>query len=151
MKQTQQDTPIRILGNSVRTNQGLESNLETSRIPGLWQTFIQQGGAQSIPEASSPAVYAVYSDYESDVSGDYTLTLGASSDVQDDALTPVTLPAGKYLVFEAEGPAPACTIQAWQTIWAYFADPNCEHARAYDADFEMYTAAEGVSVYIGIK
>jgi predicted transcriptional regulator YdeE len=151
MKQIQHNTPIRILGSSVRTNHGLESNPETGRIPSLWQTFMQQGGTGSIPDASSPVVYAAYSDYESDVSGDYTLTLGTASEAEDANLNPVTLPAGKYLVFEEAGPAPACTIQAWQTIWAYFADPNCEHTRAYNADFEMYTAAEGVSVYIGIN
>ncbi|MEM6427732.1 MAG: GyrI-like domain-containing protein [Deinococcota bacterium] len=151
MKQTQQDTSVRILGSSVRTNHELESNPETGRIPALWQTFMQQGAAQSIPGASSPVVYAVYSDYESDVSGDYTLTLGTTSEAEDANLNPVTVPTGNYLVFEEAGPTPACTVQAWQTIWAYFADPNCEHTRAYDADFEMYTAAEGVSVYIGIK
>lgn len=145
------ETPIRILGSTTETKHDIESNPANSRIAPLWGEFLQKGGTESIPEAKSPAIYAVYNQYESDVTGMYTLTLGAETISQDDTLNSALIPAGEYLVFEGKGPAPQCTIEAWQTIWAYFANENSDYKRAYTTDFEAYTGPENVSIYINIS
>lgn len=151
MKTVQLETTNLILGCRIRSKHAIESNPKEARIAPLWQSFLQEGGTSSIPEAKSPAIYAVYNNYESDVTGSYDLTLGAESNASNDKLHTAKVPAGKYLVFEGKGETPQCTIDAWQEIWTYFADKNSFYKRAYTTDFELYDSPEGVNIYIGIE
>jgi predicted transcriptional regulator YdeE len=45
---------------------------------------------------------------------------------------------------------PDCVIQTWGLIWAYFQD-NPQVRRAFATDFEVYTGADSVAIYIGIE
>ena len=45
---------------------------------------------------------------------------------------------------------PDCVIQTWGLIWAYFQD-NPQVRRAFATDFEVYTSADSVAIYIGIE
>jgi len=150
MKIVQIETPKSIVGKSIQSKHDIEMNPANSRITPLWQTFFQEGGTSSIPEAKSQAIYAVYNDYESDVTGMYTLTLGAESDANPSDLKKEDIPTGNYLVFEGKGAIPNCTLEAWQEVWAYFANEDSEYKRSYTTDFELYTGPEGVSIYINI-
>ena len=152
MELVQLDTPRRILGKTVQTKYALEVDPATTRIPGHWQAFMEMGGTSAIPAAQEAAIYAVYSDYESDMQGLYTLTLGTVSGAEaSEEFKAATLPAGRFLQFTAQGAAPDCTVNAWNEVWAYFADETSEHKRAYTTDFEVYTGPEGVSIYIEIE
>ncbi len=151
-KIVQLETPKTILGTTGRSSHALESDPSTSRITPLWGAFMQKGMTASIPEAKSREVYAVYNEFESDLSGMYTVTVGAESDAEASGdLKQSTIPTGKYLVFEGKGALPQCTMDAYQEVWAYFASEEAEHERAYTTDFEHYSGLEGVEVYIAIK
>lgn len=152
LKVVQTEAPKTVLGTTTRTSHDIESDQNTSRIGPLWGAFMQNGMSASIPEAKSQEVFAVYNEYESDMSGMYTLTVGAESDAATSSeIKQSTIPATKYLVFEGKGALPQCTIDAWNTVWAYFASEEAEHERAYTTDFEHYTGPEGVEIYIAIK
>lgn len=145
-----------ILGTITRTSHDIESSPSTSRIGPLWGAFMQKGMTASIPEAISQEVYAVYNSYESDMKGMYTLTVGAEISAESDVavsddLKQSNIPTAKYLVFEGKGTLPQCTVDAWHEIWDYFASEEAEYERTYTTDFEHYSGAEGVDIYIAIK
>lgn len=142
-------------------------------IPRLWEHYFRSGiqGAA----AGDQAVYAVYTDYESDASGAYTLVIGHESAGRVENLNragsagsakreeegtiterSVFVPESRYLVFPAKpGPFHETVPQAWQEIWSYFQD--AEEVRAYSGDFEHYRfqAADPdhpvIEIYIAIK
>ena len=82
----------------------------------------------------------VYTDYESDHTGAYSLIVSAevsSLDSVPEGMIGLTIPASKNLVFPAGGPVPDAIIQAWQNIWNHFSQSS-EYRRAYTTDFEAY-------------
>ena len=121
--------------------------------PLLWSRFFQENiGGRISNSNGSHTMYGVYTDYESDHSGAYTLIIGKESDeaMNTEELASKSVPAGEYLKFEKAGKLPDATIQAWQEIWAYF-EGNTEYERLYTADFEEYKSDEGVCIYIAVK
>ncbi|WP_232305996.1 GyrI-like domain-containing protein [Pontibacillus litoralis] len=103
--------------------------------------------------------YGLYSDYASDVNGEYSITLGMealSSIEPPEEVVVKTIPSAKYMVFTTEkGPIVEVVIKAWQDIWARFASSEVE--RAYTGDFERYDERcanpeeAQVDIYIAIK
>lgn len=144
---------ITIVGITERTKNEDEFNPNTARLPGLWERFFSENLSQKISkDNSNPLIYGVYSDYESDASGLYTVTAGV--DVPHDLLSTqfdtIIISGGDYLVFTNRGSMPKAIIETWQAVWQYFAE-NTEKKRAYKTDFEVYTSSEECAVYIGIK
>lgn len=133
-----------VTGFSVETQNKDEFNPETAKIPSVWQ----QVYASNLPSVGD--IYGVYSDYESDANGLYTLTVGIASNETRTQDTSVIIQAGKYLVFEGRGPMLIMVIATWQQIWTYFED-NHDYQRQYVTDFEIYAGPEQVDIYIGIK
>lgn len=129
-----------VIGPQVRTNNAQEAT-DSGKIGGLWAQF----------HASSPHleadVYGVYSDYESDASGEFTVTAGIRTPAS--AKPSVHVNAGTYLVFPANGQMPAAIIDAWKTVWQHFASQP-PYTRAYETDFEAYTGPTSAALYIGI-
>lgn len=85
--------------------------------------------------------------------GPYSLLAGAEvADLQSvpHGMVGLTIPAGRYLVFTAQGPMPHALIETWSVIWRYFSQGS-QYARAYSADFELYRAPEQVDIHIAIK
>jgi predicted transcriptional regulator YdeE len=124
-----------IIGLSTRTSPATAA----TAIPALWQRFLANppGPAEGRP-ANDGAVYAVYSDYQSDFQGEYTLTLGvaveADAPVPDD-LRRVRVPRGRYACFHAQGD-PREVI--WRT-WSFINQEWEQRAgRRYIADVERY-------------
>ncbi len=146
-----------IVGISTQTSNANEIT-EQAKIPQLWDHFYQQNITDQIAEQKNGHVYGLYSDYETDVNGNYTLTLGVevnNDDIQGD-LVVKTIPAAKYLVFTSDkGVMPEVVIQTWQEIWAWFANSKVE--RTYTGDFELYDERcanphdSQVDIYIAIK
>ena len=61
-----------VMGLSIQTQNTDEFNEKTAKLPSLWQQFY------SSELATNPSVFEVYSDYESDANGLYTVTVGVS-------------------------------------------------------------------------
>ncbi|WP_070964362.1 GyrI-like domain-containing protein [Vibrio sonorensis] len=120
------------------------------KIAPLWQDFYTRA-APTLPENSN--VYGVYHSYESDFNGQYSVTAGADTlkDQQVTGCTPVEVKDGTYAIFEAEGAMPAIVVDLWGEIWNYFSQPDCPHQRSFTTDFEHYTSAQSVKIYIALE
>lgn len=131
-------------GFRVRTQNSDEFSENAAKLPGLWQQFY------SSELATNTNIFGVYSNYDSDANGPYTVTVGVKSFQEETQLSPVTVEKGKYLVFQGKGPMPATVIETWKQVWAFF-ETNTEHQRNFISDFEAYSGADQVEVYIGLE
>lgn len=131
-------------GLTVRTKNSDEFNQETAKLPNLWEQFYVSN------PAPNTTIFAVYSDYESDVHGLYNVTVGTVDDTQSAALNAVKIHAGQYLVFQTYGAMPQAVIEAWKQIWDYFTKERT-YQRCFMTDFEAYNHHDEVAIYIGVK
>lgn len=147
----QQINAFTVSGLSVRTTNAAEHNPETAKIGSMWGEFFGKGVTESIhgKRADSP-VYGVYSAYESDASGHFDVMAGVAVDEASADFQSVTIEAGDYLVFEAQGPLPDAVIATWGKVWTFF-EENPQIQRRYATDFETYTGPESVAIHIGIR
>lgn len=102
----------KIIGLSTRTTNAKEMDRSTGRIGPLWKEFDEK---VEVDYKKGGRVYGVYSDYESDASGEYSILAGtdqldAHSSVK---LEEIVIPGGKYLVFPAKGDIPGIVIATW--------------------------------------
>ena len=147
-----------VIGIQVRTRNADERDPATARIPGLWARW--NNVAADMPGLREEALYAVYSDYESDHEGTYSLTVGY--EVSPETTTPpdmarVVVPAGRYAVVTTRrGPMPAVVVEAWQRIWSA-REPELGGRRSFRADYEVYDersrdpAQSEVEIAIGLR
>jgi predicted transcriptional regulator YdeE len=131
-----------VVGVTVRTNNTREATGQGD-IPGLWQSAIQNGTLETIPNKTGDGMVVVYSDYATDNTGDYNYTLGyrvTSADKVPDGMVARTIHAGKYAAIVSETGPPQEVIPAlWQRI-AQMTPQQLGGARAYQTDFETYGA-----------
>ena len=149
---------FQIIGISTKTSNANELTAQ-AKIPQLWQDFYEKNIVDQLSKLDNQNVYGLYSDYETDVNGNYAITIGVEASKMNDASPEwviKTIPAAKYLVFTShKGKMPEIVIQTWQEIWAWFA--NSEVERTYTGDFELYDERcanpqeAQVEVYIAIK
>lgn len=130
-----------ICGSNIRTNNTLEAS-SAGKIPALWGQFYS---SQAMPAG---LVYGVYSDYESDASGEFTVTAGTKC--AELSQSDISIKAGSYLVFPASGPMPTAIIDAWKAVWEHFSHPQ-SYKRSYETDFEEYSGQDSARIFIGIK
>ncbi|CAM4444300.1 GyrI-like domain-containing protein [Paenibacillus tarimensis] len=157
---------LTLIGLSARTTNAEEA-AGSGRLPQLWQQYMESGQLAGTTVDNPHLVYALYTDYESDASGAYTVLIGHESSelLQEQpketaslpGLTRGFVPSGSYMVFTSrKGPIWEVAAEAWQDIWAYFSQSEVEE-RTYAGDYELYdfskwTPEEAViSIYIGIK
>jgi predicted transcriptional regulator YdeE len=149
-----------VIGIQVRTNNAKET-AAGGLIPGQWQKFFKEGIADKIPNRIDPTIYAVYTNYASDHSGDYDFIIGMKvSGVSDipPGMVVATIPKGKYaIVPSGTGPVSQVVPQAWLRVYSLDDGKKLGGTRAYKADFELYDqrsqnpqSAE-VDLYIGLK
>jgi predicted transcriptional regulator YdeE len=107
-------------------------------IPACWRDYLSQNMAKKIPNrAKTPAMFAVYSDYESDWTGEYSYMIGSEVTKADRipvGLAVVRIPAQTYAVFTAVGLMPDAILGVWMSIW------GTRLPRSYTFDFEQYDA-----------
>ncbi|OZI12060.1 transcriptional regulator [Bacillaceae bacterium SAS-127] len=150
---------FQVLGLTARTCNADEMTSE-GKIPSLWSAFYEQKVPEQTANLVKPtATYGLYSDYETGVNGEYSLTIGmevSSNGAIPEGLSVKTIPAAKYMVFTSEkGPMVEVVIKAWQHIWAWFA--NSEVERTYTGDFEVYDERcanpeeAQVDIYIAVR
>jgi predicted transcriptional regulator YdeE len=149
---------MHVVGIEVRTKSALEANPATARIADLWNRFFHDKVSEKIAHREdASAVLGVYTNYESDHTGFYTLIVGVQ--VQNAKAIPtgmvgVTIPAAEYLVFSAPGKIPDAIIAAWGRVWDHFAQSSALE-RAFTTDFELYrtgsTGETSAEIYVAIK
>ncbi len=143
--------PFTVSGISVRTLNSDEAQPLKAKLPGLWGQFFGQGLADKTPNklAESP-VYGVYSAYESDASGQYSVTAGVSVSKASPEFESIAVSGGRYLVFEAKGPMPQVIIETWAVVGSFF-ERSKEFKRAFTTDFEEYRGSDEVAIHIAVE
>lgn len=143
-----------IIGRADRTSNTLEADFITARIPAAWESFINDDLTALIPHQRKEGVLlAIYTDYESDYTGEYTHIIGAEvSELSaiPEGMVGLTVPPAHYLVFRASGEMPDAVFKAWQAVWDYFSQPSV-YQRAYTADYEHYGEPNSVSIYVAVR
>ena len=118
----------------------------SEKIGGLWKSFF--GGVfQSIDKKASPYTYGVYSNYATDFTGEYDMTVGCqvTEDGGSDSTVTTVIPSGKYAKFTLHGDAQKDIYAFWCRLWFMPLE------RAYTADFEEYVSEHDFNIYISIK
>ncbi|OWA36285.1 hypothetical protein B9G55_08585 [Saccharibacillus sp. O16] len=160
-----------LTGFAVRTTNQVEMGPH-GLIPGLWKTYYQSGLPLDSAVRNPHLIYALYTDYESDASGAYTLVIGHESAEAvptdeagetrrafasiDQERFCARVPDSRYRVFKTRrGPFGEVVAETWGQIWAYYEQSS--EQRAYTGDFELYDTrqfdpeAAEVSIYIAIR
>ena len=145
MKLIQREECI-VRGLAVRTSNRNETMPQQAKIAGLWQDFFTACGRSGVEPS---LVYGVYSNYNSDLHGEFDVTAGLPADFSHTSMREVTIPTGPYLCFTKSGPCPATVIALWQEIWEFFQQEDAP-ARTYRCDFEEYSGREAVAIFIGV-
>lgn len=133
---------ILVVGLETRTRNADEMDSATARIPAHYDKFFGDGVAARIAHKVDPGtMMSLYSDYDSDETGEYSITLGYEVDRDDDVaqdLSLKTLPASTYAVVTTDrGALPGVVIEAWQRIWR-MPPEELGGKRTYTGDFELY-------------
>lgn len=123
-------TEKNIYGKKVRTNNG-----NPDAILNLWRAFSHLN--------MKGDVYAVYSNYASDFTGDYDLHIGIEENVTNESN--VTIPAGNYYVIDVDPTIENAVYNAWVEIW------ESDLQRAYTTDYEFYGKDGRVQIYLSLK
>jgi len=138
-----------IYGLSTRTNNRDEFDPKKGKIGKLHHDF---DANITVNYQEGARVYALYYDFDSDMHGDYSVLAGTDAVVSSKVdLEEVVIPAGKYMVFKGHGKVPAVVFETWQKVWSYFEDESEAARRAYSVDFEFYSGAEDIEIYISLK
>ena len=151
---------IRLVGLETRTRNADEMDPATARIPAHYERFFGEDVAARITHKVDPGtMMSLYSDYEGDENGEYSITLGfevGSFDDVGEGLSSKTLPASSYAVVTTDrGALPAVVVDAWQRIWR-MSVAELGGKRTYTGDFELYDeraqnpADAEVDIYIAI-
>ena len=124
---------LMLSGLSVETNNKNELNPETAKIMQLWNDYEEKNiyGA-TFNRSDKQDIYGVYSDYVSDVNGDYKVTVAVEVTKPKNAMT---IDNQRYLVFDKKGELPGIVVDCWKEIWEYF-ENEPEYERVYNIDFE---------------
>ena len=147
-----------VVGVTVRTNNATEAG-QQGKIPQLWESVMQNGTLEQIPNKDGDALVVVYSDYASDNTGDYNYTLGykvTSADKIPDGMVARTIHAGKYAALNSDQGPPQEVIGAlWQRINS-MTPQQLGGTRAYQTDFETYDQVTNwndmhMTAHIGLK
>lgn len=152
---------IKLVGISLRTNNNTEINWQTGKIFPCVQRYFQQALYEKIPQRAKPGTtYCVYTNYESDHTGDYTYFIGEAVDSFDNVphdLETLVIPTQNYIKF-TNGPKamPEVVREPWLAIWQ-MSPKELGGTRRYAADFEVYderAADHGnviLDIYIGVN
>ncbi|MCG8563979.1 MAG: GyrI-like domain-containing protein [Desulfobacterales bacterium] len=132
-------------GVSVRTNGANETQPETARIGDLWQQFFND---VKIPPKTA---YGLYTEYENQDQEDYTVIAGLAGEYPSPQAVSITVPSGRYLKFETQGPLPQACMALWQKIWEFFGGQGAPK-RKFKCDFEEYSqGGTCLAIYVGIE
>ena len=127
----------------------MKKNQETQKIAPLWEKYdVDNTYYDTLNKSRNTSFYGVYSNYESDVSGDYDATVAV--EVTKSKNNAMVIEDKKYLLFTKQGELPDVCSELWEEIWDYFAN-NSKYERAYTVDFEKYSKENLIEIYVAIK
>jgi predicted transcriptional regulator YdeE len=130
-----------LIGISTRTKNADETNPRTGKIGPLWGRFVQENIKEQIPGKTNAITLAVYSEYESNEKGMYSLTVGCESHhagILPPAMVLRYVPTQRYAVIRTRrGPIPDVLFDAWQGIWK-MSEKDLGGHRSFTFDFELY-------------
>ena len=149
-----------IIGISARTNNAKEMAGDGA-IPQLWKRLYSPSDTffDRIPAKIDNSVYAAYTDYASDATGDYTFVLGARVKPGTrplEGMVAIQVPPGRYLQFTTgQGSLPEVVPKLWREIYAYFGQHGVPQ-RALKADYEVYDVGMDptngtATIFIGVE
>ncbi len=154
---------IVVVGMKARTNNKLEMDIATAKIPATTKKYFVLGwNEKNIYRKKPQRAYSVYTEYESDFTGDFTYFIGEEvTDVDKipEGFSKIIIPSQKYVKFtnEVAGPMPKICIDMWQKIWQMTPEQFGGN-RSYKADFELYDERAKnypqdviVDIFIGIE
>jgi predicted transcriptional regulator YdeE len=126
---------FKVIGLSVRT---MNANGQSAKdMTMLWGRFFSENILHKIPNKNSDEILAIYTDYESDFTGDYTAIIGIAVSTLDDipsGLIGREFKADNFQKFTAKGVMPQAVVDSWLDIW----NGNAGLNRKYAYDFEVY-------------
>ncbi len=126
--------PFNIIGISVRTTN--ENGKAANEIAGLWEKWMNEEIAESIPNKVDGTIYSLYTDYEADHTKPYTAVLGCKVENLNhvpNGMIGRTFDGGHYVKLSAKGNLmEGLIVRKWIEIWAM--DLN----RAFSTDFEVF-------------
>lgn len=117
-----------VYGNKVKAN-----NSDASLSPKIWEEFLKKQVEGDI--------YAVYSNYDSDYTGDFDFMIGTEEKNGDHS---ITIRDGEYYIWEVESNDLSGVGKAWSEIW------KSDLPRAYTTDFEIYKTDGTISIYLSV-
>ena len=129
-------------------------------IASQWDRLFKEGILGQIPSRADENIYAVYTDYASDHTGEYTFLLGRRvKDVSQvpEGMIAKRIPAGDYTLITSEtAPVVQAVVGAWQKIWKS-SPAELGGERAFRTDFELYDERardpenSQVDIYLSVK
>lgn len=133
---------FKIIGiSTVTTNQNGQSLQDIEK---LWEQFWGEDIQNQIPNRLNDDIYAVYTDYENEDSGKYTVIIGLpvkTLDAVPSGFIGRELCIGKHQKFVSKGKMPEAIVKTWTEIWqdknlkrAYRADVTVHGEKYYDGD-----------------
>lgn len=136
MKKSIQLDSFKIIGIAVRTTN--ENGKAMTDLGTLWSRFYSENIIAFIPNKENNTVYSLYTDYESDYTGEYTTIIGCKvstlSDIPE-GLTGKKFQGGKFTEYTVTGKMPDVIASKWNEIW----QNDKQLKRRYTVDFEKYT------------
>ena len=111
---------------------------------------------ERIPNKQSNEIYAIYTDYKSDFTDEYTTIIGVPvSSLNDipEGLIGREFEAQNFQTFTAKGKMPDAVVATWMDIWKRDKELN----RSYTYDLEIYGERSQdknnpeVDIYIAVK
>ncbi len=152
---------IKLVGVTARTNNADEMNPKCAKIKPTMEKYFGQNLFSKIKHRKNPGItFCVYTDYESDFTGDYTYFIGEEVmrfDIIGEDFKNLTIPAQRYAkLTNSPGPMPKVVIEMWQDIWN-MQPSDLGGLRSYIGDFEVYDERSHdpqnaiVDIYVGLK
>ena len=145
---------FKIIGISVRTTN--KDNKAQKDLGNLWGQFFAENLLDKIPNKVSNEILAIYTDYKSDFTEDYTTIIGIPVSTLDEIphrLIGREFKSENFKKFTAKGEMPKAILDTWINIWQQDKELN----RKYSYDFELYGTKSNngenseVEIYIAMK
>ena len=126
---------FKIIGISTRTTN--KDKQAQQDLGNLWGQFYSENLLNKIPNKISNEIIAIYTDYKSDFTEDYTTIIGIPLSTLDEipnGLIGREFQAENFQKFTAKGEMPNAVVTTWVDIW----QKDKELDRKYSYDFEVY-------------
>ncbi len=148
------DKEILIAGATIRTTNANGKSIKDHT--DFWKRFYEENIMSKIPNIIDPNyAYGVYTNYETDYTGEYDFTIGYevnSTDNIPNDITVIRIPIRNYALFEIKEPIDLYKKigMLWKCIW------SADIKRKYAIDFEIYdnssifTVNPNVKIFISI-